>query len=151
MEGVNLMYRLLKWSACCLVLSVLWLCRPAWGADFSFLPEGKPYTDEQKNYLAERAKVRPTISKTADVNIARAIQMGEKMLVLDRQTFGNVHRETADGLDFVGDLYYRHRDFFSCVKCYDEIVEITSKLLGEKHWRVREQEYQRDRRAAWAN
>ena len=144
------MCRLLKWPACCLVLSALWLCRPAWG-DFSFLPEGKPYTDEQKNYLAERAKVRPTISKTADVNIARAIQMGEKMLVLDRQTFGNVHRETADGLDFVGDLYYRHRDFFSCVKCYDEIVEITSKLLGEKHWRVREQEYQRDRRAAWAN
>ena len=137
------MCRLLKWSACCLVFSVLWLCRPAWG-DFSFLPEGKPYTDEQKNYLAERAKVRPTISRMADVNIAQAVQQGEKLLVLDRQTFGNVHRETADGLYFVADLYYRNQDFFSCVKAHDEIVEITAKLLGEEHWRVREQKYARN-------
>lgn len=116
-------------------------------ADVAFLPQGKPYTDEQKEWLAERANLRAKIREAATEDIDRAVTMGEKLLTAERQLFGNVHREIADSLLFLADLYYRQENFFSAVKVKDEVIEITAKLMGEKHWRVREQKYYRDRTA----
>lgn len=113
-------------------------------AEIPPFPEGKPYTESQRTWLAEREKVRPQIEQIATDDLERAVGIAEKMLVVDRQTFGNVHREVASSLDFISGLYYQQQDFRSAVKSREEIVDITSKLLGEKHWRVREQKYFRD-------
>jgi CHAT domain-containing protein/tetratricopeptide (TPR) repeat protein len=78
---------------------------------------------------------------------AAAIQAGERMLVVERQLFGNVHAETASGLNFLSRLYYMGNDAFSHGKARAEIVEITKALLGEKHWRIRELDYFRYRDA----
>jgi CHAT domain-containing protein/tetratricopeptide (TPR) repeat protein len=112
-----------------------------------FPPPKEPYTEEQRQWLAERAEERKQVTALADRQIAAAVQAGERMLVRDRHTFGNVHAETASGLDFLSGLHYRKADVTSFVKTREEVVEIAKALLGEKHWRIRELEYLRYRDA----
>jgi CHAT domain-containing protein len=109
-----------------------------------------PYTTAQKDWLVERAKARQQALELANKDIARAVQIGEKLLVFDRQVFGTVHKETIDGLNFISDLYYRQEDFRAAIAVDEEIISITSNIYGKDHWRVHERKYERDRLAIMA-
>lgn len=105
-------------------------------ADITKLPDGKPYTEGQKKWLAEKAKLIEQIKNAKGDELDRAIEIAEKMLAYDRQFFGNVHKEVAVSLDWVAWFHYRRSHAFQAIKPREEILEIYKKLLGEKNWRV---------------
>ena len=127
------------------ILAVLSFLQQIAHAQLAPLPEGKPYTKDQQAWLTERAKIVQRIRELEKSDLDEAVQLSEKMLTLDRQVFGNIHKEVAISLDVIDSLYFKQQQYFSAIKAREEIIEITSKLLGERHWRVRQARFWRDR------
>jgi tetratricopeptide (TPR) repeat protein len=141
--SLNMSNRLFLQSACSLICCFACL-DIARGTDLPPFPDSTPYTNEQNEWLTERATLRETVLALSKTDLQQATTATAKMLTTDRQLFGNVHKEVASTLSFIEVLYYRQRDWFSASKAREEIMQITSKLLGEKSWRVREQQFERD-------
>lgn len=124
-----------------LILALLLATTAPMFAEIPKFPDGKPYTEPQKKWLVERAKLVEQARRTEAQDFERAIGMVREMLVRDKKEFGDVHRETAITMDLLATYYLRNHDYVATVKLRDELVAITAKLLGENHWRVREQKY----------
>lgn len=68
--------------------------------------------------------------------LEEAIAVIQKVLVIERAQFGNVHMDVAFSLDLLGSLHERRGDFAAARPVRAEVLAIMSKLLGERHWRA---------------
>jgi CHAT domain-containing protein/Tfp pilus assembly protein PilF len=121
---------------------VLVLCLAGWlmaGAAGAEPPEPKPaqLTKEQQEKLKERDRFSTEARKLrSEGKLTEAVAAAEKMLAIERQLLGDVHREVVGSLELLAELHEAREDFAAARKARQEMLDIQTKLLGAAHWQV---------------
>jgi tetratricopeptide (TPR) repeat protein len=85
---------------------------------------------ERDQYAAETAKLRK------EGKLAEAIAVCEKMLAIEREVFGNVHKDVAGSLEQLAEIQEEREEFAGARKARVEVLAIQTRLWGEKNWQV---------------
>jgi tetratricopeptide (TPR) repeat protein/CHAT domain-containing protein len=100
-------------------------------------PKPKPLTDAQKAQLKERDRLRAEADKLdRSGKLTEAAATLEKVLAIERQVFGNVHKEVAASLNWLAGIHEDREDFKAARKALQEVLTIRTQLYGAKDWRV---------------
>ena len=66
--------------------------------------------------------------------LKEAIAEAEKMLAIERQVLGSVHKEIAGSLDRLGRMHARLGDFAAAQCARQEALACCNRLYGPQHW-----------------
>jgi CHAT domain-containing protein/tetratricopeptide (TPR) repeat protein len=93
--------------------------------------------EERRNTLNERTRLRRQVNQLrAQSKLAQALPAIEKMLVLERRLFGEVHTVVASSLALLAEVHEQREDFTAAQKTRQEVVALRIKLHGATDWRV---------------
>jgi CHAT domain-containing protein len=92
---------------------------------------------EQHDKLKERDRYGQEAEKLhAAGQLTEAIAAIEKMLALEREVFGPVHKEVVGSLQFLAQVHEQREDFAAARKARQEVLDQHLLLLGPQHWEV---------------
>src|SRR5690349_16445429 len=82
------------------------------------LPQPLPL-DEEVKLLRERDQhLRAFRALDGQDKLDEAVEAMEKVLAIQRRLYGKVHRDNAVGLDLLGDVQMRRKDYAAAQKVY---------------------------------
>jgi CHAT domain-containing protein/tetratricopeptide (TPR) repeat protein len=99
--------------------------------------ETRDLTEPQKEKLKERdrySKEAGDLEKAA--KLREAIAVGDKMLAIDREVFGDAHRHVVASLTRLARWHEWLGDFAAAEQRRQEIVQLQTKLWGATAWQV---------------
>jgi CHAT domain-containing protein/Tfp pilus assembly protein PilF len=133
--GVGLLFCTWKYSCSGLLLALAVMVGTDWAAAEE-QPAPQPTATHQQR-LKERDRCAEETKKLrAEDKLAEAIATCEKMLVIEREVFGNVHKDVVGSLKLLAQMHEEREDFLAAGKRLEEVLAIQTKLHGESHWRV---------------
>jgi CHAT domain-containing protein/tetratricopeptide (TPR) repeat protein len=95
----------------------------------------EPDVSRRKERIAERDRLwREAEKLRAEGKLKEAAARGEKMVAIDREVFGNAHREVAFSLNWLAEVYQGLEDFAAAQKARRERLEVIGQLYGQDHW-----------------
>src|SRR5205814_8475153 len=101
------------------------------------LPKSNELKKEQQERLKESYHLVEDFSKLrAEGKVPEAIAACEKILAVKRDVLGPIHPEVASWLQQLAELHLQCEDFTAARKARAQLVDITTKVFGDKHWRT---------------
>jgi CHAT domain-containing protein/tetratricopeptide (TPR) repeat protein len=94
-------------------------------------------TFEQKEKLKQRDALKSQVRKLEDqAKMAEALPLIEKIIVLEKATFGASHDDIAGSLTWLAEVHEELGDFTAARRARLEALEMYSKLHGARDWRA---------------
>ena len=113
-------------------------CWTALGQEAGDEPTKQPeLTPEQKAKLEERDRCSKRMQELQkEGKLKEAIEAAEKVLAIEREVYGDVHEDVAGSLETLADIHEELAAWGAARKAREEVVAITTTLLGAEHHKV---------------
>jgi tetratricopeptide (TPR) repeat protein len=119
-----------------LLLAFVWVVGSGW-ALAQDPPAAPKLSAAQQQRLRERDRYAQETKKLRkEGKLAEALAACEKMLAIEREVLGNVHKDVAGSLEQLAEMQEELEDFAAARKARQEVLAIQTKVHGDKDWRV---------------